>query len=232
MKNLKLIIFTVFIFLFAVNVNAQTKLELTGANKVNYGNTISYDVILSTDEPVYGFQFDIDLDSNLTYLAHQSNINGLIVKVSDNKARVIGYGKELHDGDNLLTIVFSVNDLEKTTTVNAKLIEKSFTNSNNATINDAELTSASTKVVVPVKEETTTTKGTTVSNKKEEEPKKEVKEPEKEREEQEEESKTSKIIKIIIIILLGALILYLLNKEEPSEEDIKEKKDKKEKTNK
>ncbi len=228
MKNLKLIIFTLFIFLFATNVNAETKLELTGANKVNYGSSVSYNVVLSTDEPIYGFQFDLDLDNNLTYLAHQSNINGLIVKVSNNKTRVIGYGKELNDGDNLLTIVFSVKELDKTTTVNAKLTDKLFTNGSNLTINDAELTSASTKVVVPVKEETTTTKGTTISNEKEKEPEKEVEKPEKEEEpeKEQEESKTSKIIKIIIIILLGALILYLLNKEEPSEEEIKEKKEK------
>ena len=225
----------VLIFSLFMNVNAKTSLDLQGEESIDYGKTISYDVILKTDEDVTGFQFDLNIDKNLTLLSYQSNIEGLIVKVSNDKTKIIGYGKTLKNNDNILTLVFNTKELEETTTVNTKVNNDIYVSLNNNKVT-GDGGSVNTKVIVPVKEEETPTSSTTTSTssssssntkktnvKKEENKKEEVKVKEEEKddskkEETKKESKLSKIVKIIIIILLGLLILYLLNKETNDDE--------------
>ena len=228
-------ILPILIFSLFMNVSAKTNLDLQGENSVDYGKTISYDVILKTDEDVTGFQFDLNIDKNLTFLSYQSNIEGLIVKVSNDKTKIIGYGTTLKNGNNLLTIVFNTKELEETTTVNTKVNNDIYVSLENTKVT-GEGGTVSTKVIVPVKEEekpTSISSSSSSSNnskkddkkvepKKEEEKDKDQEKDDSEKEETKKESKISKIVKIIIIIILGALILYLLNKETKEDEVTKE----------
>ena len=161
MKKFLIYVLPLLVFGIFMNVNAATKLDLTGQESVDYGSTISYDVILKTDEDISGFQFDLNIDSNLTFLSYQSNIEGLIVKVSNDKTKIIGYGTTLKNNDNLLTLVFNTKELEETTNVNTKISNDMYVSLNNNAITSNNNSSITTKVVVPVKEEESTSTSST-----------------------------------------------------------------------
>jgi len=227
MRKIKYLLIVILMFIFIPVVNAETSFSLVGDSKVNQGKEIKYDVILNTDSEVNGFEFELNIDDDLEYVNHQSNIEGLIVKISDDKSKVIGYGTVLKDGDNLLTIAFSSDDVSKTTNVNTKIENVILNGLNNNVIEASDVTKV-TKVVVPTKSNSNSTTSATntstvvddenIIDNKEDKPLVEEETEPVDVPEVENESNVSKIVKIVLIILIGALILFLLNKENKEDE--------------
>lgn len=233
MKKIKYLLFALLVFIcISTSAKALTKVELIGDSEIEYGSLVTYQIKLSTDENIEGFQFDLDYDKNLTYVTIQSLVDDLTVKISDNKDRIIGYGTTMSDQDIVATIIFQTADFSKTTSVDIKLSNEIYTNENLATIKNTDTITATTNVVVPEVDVSTTSSTNTTSQDEKKSEENKVVDKVLSDDEKSEEKGITKVIKIIIIILLGAFILYLLNKEEKTEEDISKEEEKEKETKK
>ena len=191
-------------------------------------NTITYNIYLKSNGKINGFSYRVKTSKDLTLNKIVTN-NKVLIKDD----LVIGYGT-FNDGDLLLSIVYSKNDVKEDYTTFEIYDGK-------ITFNNSYKDSNYKDVVKNIKEETTPTKTNNVINNSNnnvvvQELITEKQEIKKEKEESKEGKKKSvtisdledtnkdkiewkNIIKVIVIVLLGALIIYFLSKEDNNEKN-------------
>ena len=191
-------------------------------------NTITYNIYLKSNGKINGFSYRVKTSKDLTLNKIVTN-NKVLIKDD----LVIGYGT-FNDGDLLLSIVCSKNDVKEDYTIFEIYDGK-------ITFNNSYKDSNYKDVVKNIKEETTPTKTNNVINNSNnnvvvQELITEKQEIKKEKEESKESKKKSvtisdledtnkdkiewkNIIKVIVIVLLGALIIYFLSKEDNNEKN-------------
>lgn len=216
----------------------DTKASIKVIKEVKDG-TISYKVYLKSNGLVNGFSFDVDTSSDLVF-NKMITTNNVLLKNSDNRLFVVGYGN-FNDGDLLLSLIYDRDEVNDYTTFkisNGILATGSDKSTDNVGFSDVinniaevesnntneEVVSLSGNVdddadaegqVIIYKDDTSA--GDSVNDP--------VKVTSKDIDDQ-DKINIKNLIKIAVVVLLGALIIYFLSKEDEEAETVEKDKEK------